>query len=168
MGRSCKICWVILAVFFVGNIIVLGLWLANSGDSNEAGGLKSANQEKVKKQWKQQFMKKLDLDTMQFNEFERLRGEHLSQIFTYQKQIDSLKEVLMNQTFTGEADTFVVDESIDKIAELQKNIEYLNFTHYRKIRKVCKSEEQKQKLDHTFRHWMEKPRGRHRRGKGPR
>ena len=168
MSRSCKICWIILAVFFVGNLVVLSLWLTNSGNSSQTGQLENKSKEKLKAQWKQRFMQKLDLDDAQYDEFERLRNQHLKDVFIYQKQIDSLKEGLMNQTFTKSSDSAVIHGNINEIAELQKEIEFLNFNHYRKVRSVCRNEDQREKLDQTFRHWMEKPPGRHRRGRGPR
>nr|WP_321410084.1 hypothetical protein [uncultured Carboxylicivirga sp.] len=169
MSRSCKICWIILAVFFVGNLVVLSLWLTNSGNNNNSGIVKNSDREKAKEQWKQQFIRKLDLDTVQFAEFERLRNEHIQQVISYQHQIDSLKEQLMNQTFSGTSDSAIVKKSINDIAELQKRIEFLNFNHYKKVRAVCRNEEQRLKLDDTFRHWMDQPKGRRgRRGMGPR
>jgi len=154
-------------VFFVGNLVVLSLWLTNSDNGSQTGQFENKNKEKLKAQWKQRFMQKLDLDDAQFDEFERLRNQHIKAIFTCQKQIDSLKEGLMDQTFTKSSDSAVVHVNITEIAELQKEIEFLNFNHYRKIRSVCRNEEQREKLDQTFRHWIENPPGRHRRGRGP-
>lgn len=168
MSRTCKICWTILAVFFVGNLVLLTLWLMSTNQEINIKNTTSRNYNEAKQRMRKHFMEQADLDTIQYEEFTRLRNQHMKVVNQYEKKIDSLKILLMNQTFSGNNDTLMVMTTIDEIAEQQKNIEWLNFRHYKAIRYRCRNEEQRQKLDQTFKHLMDKPRGRHRRGRGPR
>ncbi len=167
MRRSCKICWIILAVFFIGNLVVFLIWLMNVNNVDMGSEVGKMGNEKAKEQWRQQFMEKVDWDTAQYKEFVRIRNQHMQEVRLYHNRIDSLRNLLMNQTFSGENDSVMVNRSIDEITELQKQIEIMNFYHYKTIRSKCKNDEQRARLDKTFRQMIDRPRGRHRRGRGP-
>lgn len=167
MSRGCKICWTILAVFLIANSVILLLWLVDGKDGEDTAFDKN-KKELFQRKIRSHFMQNVGVDSLQYEEMEAMRRAHLKNVFPYQKQIDSIQRLVMNQTFSANNDTNLVKQYISEISELQSEIEYLNFTHYKMVRSRCVNNDQRMRLDSTFRNLIDGSHNRHRRGRGRR
>lgn len=85
--------------------------------------------------------KQLDLNEAQEKQFEDLRNQHFKVVEPKMDRIRELKKSLMNATESNEA-----EQIASSIGQLEGEIDFLTFEHFRKVREMC-TPEQKQKMD---------------------
>lgn len=159
MNKNCKLCWIILGLFFAANVALLSLWwMSSQKQSNRSRGRDKTEM----KRFREHLESNIGIDSMQFNEFNKLRHVHFEQLKQTKVKIDSIEKLLRLETFTDNSDSIKVYGLIDEIAAFQKEVEMQNYIHYRKLRSVCKSEEQRKRLDSSFKNLIDKKHGRHR------
>ncbi len=86
-------------------------------------------------------VRQLDLNEAQEVQFEGLRKDHFAVVEPKMDRIRDLKQSLMNAKDSNEAQRLTKD-----IGQLEGEIDFLTFEHFRKIREMC-TPEQKQKMD---------------------
>ncbi|MCU4157625.1 hypothetical protein J1N10_16735 [Carboxylicivirga sp. A043] len=148
MKRPCKICWIILSLFLLGNIVLLGFWWM---DEDSAEKKKELSKEERHKGMRQHFIKSAGIDEEQFEDMFALWKKHAKYMNSLQENTDSLRQILKNETFSNNPDSIRVKELFTEIANTQLQIEEANFYHYRKIRRICETDEQRELLDKMFR-----------------
>ncbi|WP_430815015.1 Spy/CpxP family protein refolding chaperone [Carboxylicivirga sp. RSCT41] len=148
MKRPCKICWIILALFLLGNIILLGFWWF---DDDQEDRRREFSKEERHQGMRQHFIRNAGIDEEQFDEMYALWKEHSKKMNSLQEYSDSLRQVLKAETFSDSPDSLEVKALFIEIADKQRQIEEANFYHYRRIRSICKTEEQREQLDKMFR-----------------
>ncbi|MGA9639033.1 Spy/CpxP family protein refolding chaperone [Flavobacterium sp.] len=89
-------------------------------------------------------IEKLHFDTKQQAEFEILVENNIDKVKTFDKQIQQTKENLYTQLSQTNVDVKTKDSLINVLADLQKQIETARFNHFKKIRKICNTPEQKE------------------------
>jgi len=165
MKRNCKFCWVILGLFLLGNVLLLSVWWLRSERCDRSK--RRPSREKYTSQLRNFLSEKADVDSIQFAQISNLRDGYYELLEPLKNNVDSLRKKLAFYTFSDGKDTTVVANLVEEIVFNQREIEYLNCKHYKSVRKVCQSEEQKQKLDMAFRDFISKHQKR-RRGHGHR
>ncbi|MBI9061681.1 MAG: hypothetical protein JEZ14_06805 [Marinilabiliaceae bacterium] len=168
MKRNCKFCWIILGLFLLGNVLLLSVWWLKSNRCDwERGERRSSSREEYTNQMRLFLNEKASIDSVQFAQISILRGDYYVLLEPLKSNVDSLRKELAFYTFSDGKDTSVVADLVGEIVRNQQDIEYLNCKHYKEVRQVCYSEEQKRKLDQAFRDFISKHHKR-RRGHGPR
>jgi len=166
MRRPCKICWLILGLFLIGNLLLLGVWWF----SNEDRGLserRNYKQEDHRGRMREYLIDEAGIDDRQFEEMYALWLRHGENMRSSQSEVDSLRRILMDKTFSAENDELKVELLLDRLTLKQRQIEEANYHHFRKMRQVCKNDQQREMLDRMFRSNIEK-RGPHKRRRGRR
>jgi len=167
MKRNCKICWLVLGLFLLGNVLLLSVWWFRSDRCDRDRGNRRSSREEYTNHMRHFLNEKANIDSAQFDQIANLRGDYYVQLEPLKQNVDSLRKELAFYTFSDGKDTAVIAHLIGEIVGNQREIEFLNYTHYKVVREVCYSEEQKQKLDQAFRDFVCKHHKR-RRGHGPR
>lgn len=166
MIRNCRICWIILAVFFIANVALLSLWWLKSEKRGDYRKQRESYREKASSRLRDHFKKELEMNDAQFDLFNAMRQEHMEQVYLHQIQIDSLSKLLKNQTFSDIHNQELVNTYASELAELHKQLELLNYSHYKELRAKCSNDQQRERMDRVFRHLIEYKHKRHRRGRG--
>ncbi|WP_418262218.1 Spy/CpxP family protein refolding chaperone [Flavobacterium faecale] len=89
-------------------------------------------------------IEKLHLDKQQQEQFESLVEKHIDKIKTFDKQIQQTKESLYAQLSQPKVDVKVKDSLITSLGDLQKQIEIARFNHFKNIREICNTPEQRE------------------------
>jgi len=166
MRRPCNICWLILGLFLVANLVLLGTWWWGNED-NRPVNKRLYNKTDHRTRMREHLSDKAGVDDQQFDEMYALWKMHGQMMRTSQSEVDSLRRILMDKTFTAENDETKVDVLLDKLALRQRQIEEANYHHFREMRQICKTDQQREMLDRMFRSYIEK-RGPHKRRRGRR
>ncbi len=166
MNKNCKICWTILVIFFVANVALLSLWWLKSEKEGSTTVYKESSKDKARTRLRDHFRDELEMDESQFDGFNQMRNEHMQKIALHQMQIDSIDSLLKNITFSSVDNPEQIAIYADQMAEHHKQIELLNYSHYKSLRKNCRNDMQRERMDNTFRRLIEKKHKRHRRGRG--
>ncbi|MCG8582068.1 MAG: periplasmic heavy metal sensor [Bacteroidales bacterium] len=148
MKRPCKICWIILALFLLGNIVLLGFWWF---DDDHGERKREFSKEERHKGMRQHFIRNAGIDEEQYDEMYSLWKNHSKYMNSLQQNSDSLRQILKTETFSDNPDSIKVKALFAKIANKQREIEEANFYHYRRIRSICKTDQQREQLDRMFR-----------------
>jgi Spy/CpxP family protein refolding chaperone len=161
MRRPGKICWIILALFLLGNIVLLGFWWFDDDNSERK---REFSKEERQRGMRQHFIKNTDISEEQFDEMFALWKKHSMHMKSFENNIDSLRKIVISETFSDTPDSVKVKKTIVEIAKQQQQIEEANFYHYRKIRSICSTDKQRELLDKMFRSKMKDghPKRRHR------
>ncbi len=85
-------------------------------------------------------IEKLHFDDNQIKAYDVLIKEHQKSMFQNQEDLLKLKKNLYIQLNTN-ISTAVKDSLINEIAIKQKDIEYINYTHFENIKKICKKDQ---------------------------
>lgn len=150
MRNTCKICWLILALFLLGNIILLGVWWFDT-DAQENRIPKQFNKEDHRLRMREQLLHDANINEAQFDEMYKNWKGHSKQMYQSQMEIDSLRQQLMNETFSNKTDTQNVNKLLNEVANKQRRIEEANYHHFRKLRDICETDQQREMLDKMFR-----------------
>lgn len=89
-------------------------------------------------------IEKLHLDKQQQEQFELLVEKHIDKIKEFDKEIQQTKENLYTQLSLPKVDVKIKDSLITSLGDLQKQIETARFNHFKNIRKICNTPEQKE------------------------
>ncbi|MCT4646058.1 MAG: hypothetical protein N4A74_13815 [Carboxylicivirga sp.] len=153
MRNNCKICWIILALFLIGNVVLLGFWWFDN-DEKPKFGKQKYKKEDNRIRMKEYLLQNAGIDDAQFNEMYNLWKKHGSDMHRRQSELDSLRQMAMQETFKNITDTSTIHQIFDEIAFKQRGIEEANYHHFRKLRNICKTDRQRDMLDKMFRKKM--------------
>ncbi len=156
MDKKCKICWGLLILFLVLNIIFIGVWVNRTATGKE--GI-SATIEKKKKYSERKYgyylVKKLDMDSTQAKVYFALKKKHAKQMGMISGQIDSLRMLLGTEVFSEEQDSARVAELIKQITVKKMEFEWDNINHLKDVKSIL-TEEQREKFDEIHKNMMMK------------
>ncbi|WP_163401074.1 Spy/CpxP family protein refolding chaperone [Flavobacterium fluviatile] len=88
-------------------------------------------------------MERLHFDEQQRKEFHVIIEEHKDKINVVEDEIQHTKENLYLQLSQSEVDLKVKDSLISVLGDLQQQIELARFEHFKQIRKICNTPEQR-------------------------
>lgn len=158
MDKKCKICWSLLILFLVLNVVFIGIWIEKTdvventlvkGDRVERGGSRSKNR------YKNYLMKELDMDSLQAKEYIALKRKHVTEMKQAMKKIDSLRVLLGNEVFSEEQDSVRIAELIEDITTQKMMFEWENINHLKEVKSIL-SEEQRMTFDKMHKKMMSK------------
>lgn len=150
MKNTCKLCWIILGLFLLGNLIILSVWWISS-DRTVEPEVRRFDKEEHRLQMRDNLLQNTNINEKQFDEMYGLWQEHSKRMFKCQAELDSLRQALMFETFSDSTDSSKVNLLIDELSIKQRNIEEVNYQHFRKLRNICETDEQRQMLDKLLR-----------------
>lgn len=90
---------------------------------------------------KEIIIKKLGFDEQQVKEYQELIHWHRGNIDILQEQIKNTKQNLYSELVKPEVDNKTKDSLVNKLANIQKEIENTHFKHFQDIKKLCKKEQ---------------------------
>ena len=150
MRNTCKICWIVLAIFLIGNIVLLGVWwFENEKDSEYRG--ERYKKEDYRNKMRKHLFDNAGIEGEQFERMYDLWKSHSKVMHQHQSEADSLRKRLMNETFRNNSDSLNVELLFDQLANKQRAIEKANYYHFRKLRDICENDKQRDMLDKMFR-----------------
>lgn len=115
--------------------------------------------------------RKMIIEKLHFNEDQQIQLQasienHIEKVISCEKQIQQTKQNLYAQLSQPKVDAKVKDSLINALGEIQKQIETSRFNHFKKIRKICNTPEQKEdfkeltvELSKMFAHKQMMPQG---------
>ncbi len=129
--------WMVVSLVTLNIILLLTIWHSYSrhgGPPRHDGG-------PAKK-----IINDLNLSATQTAEFEKLKEQHHSSMLELQKKGRELRDEFFELLKQEHPDPTQITEKAGAIAENQKQIEMITFSHFESVRKMC-SPEQKKKFD---------------------
>lgn len=166
MKRPCKICWLILSLFLIANFVLIGVWWFDN-DQPEKQKDKAYSSEGRRERMREHMREQAGVDDAQFEEMYQLWELHGKDMKGFDDEMNQFRHSLMQESFSISADSVKVNSLLDSIMILQRKIDDANYKHFRSLRDICKSDEQREMLGKMFRSFGDKN-GRHSRGKGRR
>ncbi|TRX66027.1 hypothetical protein [Carboxylicivirga sp. M1479] len=156
MKNNCKLCWIILGLFLLGNIVVVGVWFLNDNgrERNRSRTSKSQGSQNHKERIRKHLMEDAGINNDQFEDIYKLMKVHFEGMHIAQQEIDSLRHLLMDQTFSNNNDSIEVNNILDLISLKQRDIDQANYYHFKNVRGKCNTDEQRQMFDKMFRSRM--------------
>ena len=119
-------------VLLILNIATLGFFIF-SGNQSEGFNGKPKPREII--------IHKLSFDEQQVKAYEELIHWHRVNIDSLQEQIRDTKQKLYSELAKPEIDSKDKDSLVNKLANIQKEIENTHFKHFQDIKKLCKKEQ---------------------------
>ncbi|WP_395047434.1 hypothetical protein [Flavobacterium sp.] len=86
-------------------------------------------------------IRKLGFNKQQAKAYQELINWHRSNIDSLQEQIKNTKQNLYSELVKSEVDNKTKDSLVNKLANIQKEIENTHFKHFQDIKKLCKKEQ---------------------------
>jgi len=164
MDKKCKICWGLLILFLLLNIIFIGVWVSRTAVQKEKVPVTFGNKKNSgERKYGYYLIKKLDMDSVQAKVYFELKREHSRKMRSISKQIDSLRVLLGKEVFSEKQDSARVAELIKEITTKKMEFEWDNINHLKNIKSML-TEEQREKFDEIHKAMMMKMK---RRGGGP-
>ncbi|NPA35411.1 MAG: periplasmic heavy metal sensor [Chlorobi bacterium] len=157
MDKKCKICWGLLLLFLLLNIIFIGIWVSRTTVQNEPLNTEVVKKAPVERRYGQYLIKKLNMDSAQAKVYFRLKKKHAEQMRATTKQIDSLRVLLGKQVFSEEQDSVRVAELIEEITTKKMEFEWDNINHLKEIKSML-TDEQREQFDEIHKNMMMKMR----------
>jgi periplasmic protein CpxP/Spy len=96
----------------------------------------------------------LNLDESQIKQFDALRKEHHEEAMIIQEKSRKMHHRFFDLLKNMPADSLVSAQLADSMAMCQKQMEMLTFNHFKKVRDICKPEQQK-KFDEVINEALE-------------
>ena len=90
---------------------------------------------------KEIIIEKLNFDSNQIAQYEKLIQVHRKEISSIEDEIRKTKEELYFQLHENSINNATKDSLIDALAAYQKQIENIHFKHFQDIKKLCKKEQ---------------------------
>ena len=87
-------------------------------------------------------VKETNMDDAQKDAYQQLRTAHHTQMTVFRSQNSLLRGKLFELLATRDANTPEVQQMIDSIASNRKQEEIATFEHFRKVRALCRPEQQ--------------------------
>ena len=150
MRKNCKICWLILGLFLIGNLALLGVWWFDN-DSKANYGEQRYKKDGHRGNMREHLKQNAGINDEQFNEMYQLWKVHGKEMHKRQAELDSLRQKAMQETFKNITDSVSINQIFDQIALKQRGIEEANYHHFRKLRDICENDRQRDMLDKMFR-----------------
>ena len=154
MDKKCKICWGLLLLFLVLNIIFIGVWVNKT--VIEKKGIPISIEKKKKyseRKYGYYLVKKLDMDSTQAKVYFALKKKHAKQMGLISGQIDSLRMLLGTEVFSNEQDSARVADLIKQITLKKMEFEWDNINYLKKVKSIL-SQEQREKFDEIHKNMM--------------
>ena len=152
MDKKCKICWGLLILFLLLNIIFIGIWVSKTAVQKDEipEAFKSDKKSQVERKYGYYLVKKLSMDSVQAKVYFKLKKEHAQQMRATTKQIDSLRVLLGKQVFSEDPDSARVAELLKEITTKKMEFEWDNINHLKDVKSML-TEEQREKFDEMHR-----------------
>jgi periplasmic protein CpxP/Spy len=120
----------VLALAIINITLLVSVWRRQSGEVPVGGGPDGP---------RRILEMELRLDARQQEQFAALRREHMETIRAHRQQLGGLKDALFN----GVKDpAFKADSVAAAIGAVEAEIDKATFIHFRKLRGICRSEQQ--------------------------
>ena len=156
MDKKCKICWSLLILFLVFNIIFIGIWASKTAvKKKEKTETTVKGQTRGERKYGYYLIKKLDMDSAQAKVYFELKRKHAQKMRETTKQIDSLRVLLGRQVFSEDQDSAKIAELIKEITTKKMEFEWDNINHLKDIKSIL-TEEQRETFDEIHRKMMMK------------
>jgi protein CpxP len=140
----------VIAVLLLTNIAVLAYFLWFKDD-------KSKHQDKNRPGFMiEALQKEVGFTDQQIEAYKKLKEEQKETVRPLFDEMRKAKENLFKLLSDSLVTDSVLQQSADKIAEQQKNIEIQALQHFRKVRALCNSPEQREKYDSAVLRMMRK------------
>ncbi|GEM_PF-6164980 len=158
MDKKSKVCWSLLILFLVLNIVFIGVWINRTdvgsitllrGDRTKEVGSKGYNK------YKSYLIKELKMDSIQAKEYSKLKRIHVAQVVQTMKKIDSLRVLLGNEVFSEVQDSGRIALLIEDITAQKMIFEWKNINHLKDVKSIL-SEEQRNTFDKLHKKMMSK------------
>ena len=159
MKNKCTLCWSILGFFLIANMVLLGLWWFDKKEEKIPENDK-IEQPEFRNRMQDLLSREAGVEKEEFEEMFKLMSQHKRGMWKYKADLDSLRRVLMDQTFSYDEGDEKINEIIDKMTVLQREVELMNYHHFRQMRAVCKDDNQREKLERLYKNFSD----RHHRG----
>ncbi len=158
MDKKCKICWLLLILFLVLNIVFIGIWINRTNvTSNQMlkGNQFGEKSTKHQKKYRNFLVKKLNLDSIQTEMYKDLKCKHVEDMKETGKQVDSLRVLLGEEIFSENQDSARLEELIKEITTQKMIFEWKNINHLKKMKSIL-TEEQRVLFDELHKKMMDK------------
>ncbi len=156
MDKKSKVCWLLLILFLVLNIIFIGVWInrTNEGNTTLIKGSNIDNSgSKTQKKYRNYLVKELKMDSVQAKEYFDLKGKHSAAMKETMRKIDSLRVLLGNEMFSEVQDSARLSELIENITAQKVIFEWNNINHLKDVKSIL-NEEQKISFDKLHKRMM--------------
>ncbi len=114
------------------NIAMLGFFIFSENKSEDF---------RKKPKPREIIIRKLGFDKQQAKAYQELINWHRLNIDSLQEQIKNTKQNLYSELVKPEVDNKTKDSLVNKLANIQKEIESTHFKHFQDIKKLCKKEQ---------------------------
>jgi len=157
MDKKCKICWGLLILFLVLNVIFIGVWVSKTASVQKEGipAITDKKKSMAERKYGRFLVKKLDMDSTQAKVYFALKKKHAEQMRKTSGQIDSLRILLGKQVFSEDQDSSVVADLIKQITEKKMEFEWANINHLKDVKSIL-TPEQREKFDELHKNMMMK------------
>ena len=158
MDKKCKICWSLLILFLVLNVVFIGIWIEKTdvGRSTLVKGDKvERSSPKSKNRYKNYLMKELNMDSLQAIKYIALKRKHVTEMKQALRKIDSLRVLLGNEVFSEVQDSNRIALLIEDITKQKMMFEWKNINHLKDVKSIL-SEEQRLAFDKMHKKMMSK------------
>lgn len=166
MDKKNKICWWLLILFLVLNLVFIGVWVNHTAAEKEEMPVVVNEKKEVKyeKKYGKYLIKKLGMDSLQARKFYELKKKHSLEMRATVKHIDSLRVLLGKEVFSENQDSARVAELIKEITDQKMMFEWENINHLKNIKSIL-TEEQRIVFDNIHKNMLNKMK---QHGSGPR
>jgi hypothetical protein len=137
MDKTKLLTFSVIALLLI-NLGTLGFLFLTSSNSNHPHG---NNDFKRRPEPKEIIIKKLNFDSKQISEYEKLIQWHRKEIRSIEENIRATKNELYLQLHENTINSKVKDSLIDALATYQKQIENTHFNHFQDIKKICREDQ---------------------------
>ncbi len=158
MDKKCKICWSLLILFLVLNIIFIGIWIEKTDvvkSSLVKGDKVERTDSKNKNRYKNYLVKELKMDSLQAKEYVALKRKHVKEMQKAMRRIDTLRVMLGDEVFSEVQDSARIAELIEDITAQKMFFEWKNINHLKDVKSIL-SEEQRVTFDKLHKKMMSK------------
>ena len=117
-------CALLIAVLFLGNVVLFGVFLRSPGPGKRGGGPKEI------------VIEKLHFNPEQVEKYEVLIKAHRSRVSAADEKINALKAEMYLQ-LKGNPNMQIVDSLLHEISLVQAGVEAIHFEHFLEIKAIC-------------------------------
>jgi len=156
MDKKCKICWLLLILFLVLNILFIGVWINRTNERNTTlikDSKIDKSGTKTQKKYRNYLVTELKMDSVQAKEYSDLKGKHSADMKETMRKIDSLRVLLGNEVFSEAQDSARLSELIENITTQKVIFEWNNINHLKDVKSIL-NEEQKISFDKLHKRMM--------------
>ena len=158
MDKRCRICWGLLILFLLLNIVFIGIWINRTNvtpnqilEGNQLGEKGIKHQQK----YRNYLVKKLNLDSLQAKMYNDLKCKHVEEMKETGKQVDSLRVLLGDEVFSENQDSARLAQLVKEITTQKMIFEWKNINHLKDVKSIM-NEEQRVLFDELHKKMMSK------------